>query len=150
MFVATFTDCLILDHHRILNTGYALESLLGDTVKAVVLDFGRVEFMSSEMLAKLILFRKQCLSVSIELRLCSLSPEIYEVLKVTRLSKIFVVDQDRTASLSRLLAPEGFRFPSSDADWLVCADWWEEWGDESIAQACREEANRCRASRTAN
>ena len=148
VIVATFTDSRILDVDRIHNLGCALERLLTDTVKGLVLDSGRVELMSGAVLGKLILVRKQCLSDSIELRLCSLSPYVFEIFKVTRLTKIFVIDSDRTASLSRLLAPEGFPFPSSDADWLVCADWWEERGHESIAQACRGEANRCRASRT--
>lgn len=142
VYVATFTDSQILGHHRIRNTSYALADLVGDSVRAVVLDFCRVEFMSSAMLAKLIMIRKRCSNHGVDLRLCSLSPNLYEIFMVTRLSELFEIDRDRTAALARLLAPEGFPTPASEADWQVCADWWEEQGDETVARACREEARR--------
>ncbi len=140
--VATLTDSRILDVERIDAIGRQLSHLNDKAIKSVVIDFAQVEFVASGMLTKLVIFRKQCLSDDVELRLCSLAPQIFEVFKLTRLSMIFVVDQDRTASLAELLAPEGFPSPSSDVDWLVCADWWEEQGHESIAQACRKEAYR--------
>lgn len=142
VFLVTFNDSRILDHDRILDTSRALERLLGEPVKSVVLDCGRVEFMASAMLTKLILFRKLCQREGVALRICSLAPAIYEVFKLTRLLEIFVVDLTCTASLSELLAPEGFPAPACSADWLVCADWWEEQGYDSIAQACRDES-RC-------
>ena len=148
VIVVTFTDSRILDDSRIRDMVRELEGLLGDKVKGVVLDFGPVSFMSSSLLGRLILVSQKCSFRNIELRLCSLSRTVVEIFEIMRLTQLFVIDPDRTASLSKLLPPEGFPFPSSHADWLVCADWWEEQGNESVAQACREEANRCRASRS--
>ena len=60
----------------------------------VVLDFRNVEFMSSAMLGKLVKVHKKCQGFKVKLKLCSVSPEILEVFKITRLNKLFDIEKD--------------------------------------------------------
>ena len=146
--VATITASNLIGSERYVPVALALESLTLKAVNAVVLDLGRINYINGPMLSRLLHLHKRCKSDGIELRLCSLTPNVYEVFKITKLNKFFEIDEIRTACLSKWCAPEGFPFPSSEADWFICADWWEDWGDRAMAKACRDEGNRCRTART--
>jgi anti-sigma B factor antagonist len=55
----------------------------------VVLDFGRVNFMSSSALGMLIRINKKCKERKIALKLSGISPNIHEVFKITGLDRVF-------------------------------------------------------------
>jgi anti-anti-sigma regulatory factor len=50
--------------------------------------------MSSAMIGKLVLLHKNAQQNSIDLRLARISENVLEVLKITRLAKVFRVDDD--------------------------------------------------------
>ena len=60
----------------------------------VVLHFGRVTFMSSAALGMLIRVTKRCKQYKIALKLCSITPDIRQVFKITGLDKIFDIQED--------------------------------------------------------
>ncbi|MEQ8847818.1 STAS domain-containing protein [Botrimarina sp.] len=64
----------------------------------VVIDFSKVEFMSSSMLGKLVQVHKKCKGFKVKLKLAGVSPEIREVFKITRLDKLFDIEKDAAAA----------------------------------------------------
>ncbi len=57
--------------------------------RKVVLNFGKVEYLSSSVLGKLITFQKRLRTNGGELRLCCIRPQIYEIFEITRLNTLF-------------------------------------------------------------
>ena len=79
--------------------GPAIEQIYQDAVAAlerteqpnVILDFQAVQFMSSAALGMLIRINKKCKEFKINLKLCSIDPEIKQVFKITGLDKVFSI-----------------------------------------------------------
>jgi anti-anti-sigma factor len=79
--------------------------LLGKTEEAcVLLHFGRVAFMSSAALGMLIRVQKKCKEFEIALRLCSISPDIIQVFKITGLDKVFDIQADAADAIEAFKA----------------------------------------------
>ena len=57
----------------------------------ILLDFRSVEFISSLLLAKLMTFQKECKASKTDLKLCSFTPQVMEVIKTTHLDAIFEI-----------------------------------------------------------
>jgi anti-sigma B factor antagonist len=55
----------------------------------LILDFGNVRFLSSAVLGLLIRISKRIYECEGQLKLCSINPKIYEIFKITRLTKTF-------------------------------------------------------------
>jgi anti-sigma B factor antagonist len=65
----------------------------------LILDFGNVRFLSSAVLGLLIRISKRIYERDGQLRLCNINPKIYEIFKITRLTKTFDIYNDiETAS----------------------------------------------------
>ena len=92
--VVHFNDAKILDEGTILATGKELLDMLdrASTDKAMILDFTTVQFMSSAMIGKLVLLNKKAKAATIDLRFRNLTPNVYEVFKLTRLNKVFNIE----------------------------------------------------------
>ncbi len=73
------------------------------TEQKVVLDFSKVQFMSSSMLGKLVQIHKKCKEYKVKLKLSGISPEIYEVFKITRLHKLFDIESDEASARKAFL-----------------------------------------------
>ena len=71
----------------------------------VVLDFGRVNFMSSSALGMLIRINKKCKERKISLRLSGVAPTIHEVFKITGLDKVFEFREDDPPTSGGTFAP---------------------------------------------
>ena len=93
--IATFTDAKILEEKDIRALQETLMPLI-EEVEAVnlVLVFCNVEFLSSAVLGLLIRVSKKVYERDGQLKLCNISPRIYEVFKITRLNKIFDIYPD--------------------------------------------------------
>ena len=65
----------------------------------VLLHFGRVKFMSSAALGMLIRVLKKCKEYKVMLKLCNISPEEYEVFKITGMNKLFDIYDDATQAM---------------------------------------------------
>ena len=98
--VARFVDKKILDETNIQNIGAQLFALVEeDGRKKILLDFENVEYLSSAALGKLITMDKKVKSAGGTLKLCSVRPEIYEVFAITKLNKVFDIQEDQERAL---------------------------------------------------
>lgn len=93
--VVTLTDQKILEEIEI----HALENSIIPLVERkqginLVLDFSRVEFLSSSALGLLIRVSKKIYESNGQLRLCAISDSIMQVFRITRLDKIFMILPD--------------------------------------------------------
>ncbi|MCA9258386.1 MAG: STAS domain-containing protein [Planctomycetales bacterium] len=93
--VIAVLDERLMEPTQIKRLSDDLQGLLGKAEQTqVVLDFERVQFMSSAMLGKLVQFHKKCKEFKVNLKLSGVSSEIYEVFKITRLHKLFDFQPD--------------------------------------------------------
>jgi len=75
--------------------------LLGKTEEEhVLLHFGKIVFMSSSALGMLVRVNKKCTEYKISLKLCNISPDIYQVFKITGLDKIFSIHKDASDAMA--------------------------------------------------
>ncbi|MGL4513348.1 MAG: STAS domain-containing protein [Lacipirellulaceae bacterium] len=96
---------IALDDPRLLEEA-RIEQVEKDIYKAiesstedrVVLDFTKVQFMSSSMLGKLVKVHKKCGEFKVKLKLSSVAPDILEVFKITRMNKLFDIEADAEAA----------------------------------------------------
>jgi anti-sigma B factor antagonist len=75
-----------------------LTQLDKSTEERVILDFQKVQFMSSSMLGKLVMINKKCKEFKVKLKLSAIDPEIFKVFKITKLDKLFDIEPDETAA----------------------------------------------------
>jgi anti-sigma B factor antagonist len=88
--IAKFVDKKILDEGNIQIIGNQLFALVEDEGrKKIILDFSNVEYLSSAALGKLITMDKKVKAAKGKLRLCTVRPDIYEVFAITKLNKLF-------------------------------------------------------------
>jgi len=103
--IVTFTDEKILEEKDIQALQESIMSIVesgGDGIN-LILDFCNVRFLSSAVLGLLIRISKRVYQHDGQLRLCNINPKIYEIFKITRLTKIFDIYKDlesATADLS--------------------------------------------------
>jgi anti-anti-sigma factor len=67
--------------------------------KQVLLHFGLVTFMSSAALGMLVRLNKKCKEYKVSLKLCNISPDIFQVFKITGLDKVFSIHADASDAL---------------------------------------------------
>ena len=95
--IVSFTEATILDEARIQEVGSGILGLCKravSTTKRMVFDFGGVRFLTSAMIGELVLLNKATKQQSLDIRAVNLSPNVHEVLKITRLHKVFRNDDD--------------------------------------------------------
>jgi len=98
--VATFLDKKILDEQNIQIIGNQLFGLVDtDGRRKIVLDFSNVEYLSSAALGKLIKLDQKVKDVKGKLRLCNIKPDILEVFVITRLNKLFDIQENQDKAL---------------------------------------------------
>jgi len=101
IIVAELVDKKILDEVAITQIQEQLSAVLAPTAEPrLVMDFSRVAHMSSSALGMLITLHKRIREKQGELRLCGISPSIYEVFVITRLNEIFQIVQTRQQALA--------------------------------------------------
>jgi len=105
--IITFTDERILEEKDI--------QLLQDSIMPVIeqakqinliLNFCNVRFLSSAVLGLLIKISKKVYECDGQLKLCNINPKIYEIFKITRLTKIFDMYQDIEEAVASLSTTE--------------------------------------------
>jgi anti-sigma B factor antagonist len=98
--VVEFVDPRILDEQNIELIGRQLFDLVDEDEKAnLLLDFGKVEYLSTAFFGKLINLSKKVKGRNGRLRLSSVKPEIYETFEITGLNKAFPIYDDREKGL---------------------------------------------------
>jgi anti-sigma B factor antagonist len=97
--IITFTDEKILEEREIVELQLSLMGVIEQSEKInLILDFTNVKFLSSAVLGLLIRVSKKIYEQDGQLRLCNISPRIYEIFKITRLTKIFDILPDRATA----------------------------------------------------
>jgi len=76
----------------------------------LLIDFSHVQFLSSSALGALLRIHKKCKEYKVSLKLCSISPDIYEVFKITNLVKVFDIYDDEAAAYQAVKKKGGFFF----------------------------------------
>jgi anti-sigma B factor antagonist len=68
------------------------------TEERVILDFQKVQYMSSAMLGKLVTIGNKCKEYKAQLKLSSIDPEIRKVFQITKLDKMFDIEPNEAAA----------------------------------------------------
>ena len=101
--ITTFTDEKILEEKDIKALQESIMSVIEEGGRInLILDFCNVRFLSSAVLGLLIRISKRVYECDGQLRLCNINPKIYEVFKITRLTKIFDIYPDVAGAVENL------------------------------------------------
>lgn len=99
--IVTFTEEKILEERDIVELQESLMGVIEQAEKInLILDFSTVKFLSSAVLGLLIRVSKKVYERDGQLRLCNINPRIYEIFKITRLTKIFDIYPDRASAVA--------------------------------------------------
>ena len=102
-----FTDQKILEERDIKALSESIMSIIEQAERInLVLDFGNVRFLSSAVLGLLIRISKRIYEREGQLKLCRINPKIYEIFKITRLTKTFDIYDDIEAAIEDLSQPD--------------------------------------------
>jgi len=106
--IITFTDEKILEEQEISAIQDSIMSVIESAAGGVnlILDFSKVRFLSSAVLGLLIRVSKRVYQRNGQLRLCNINPKIYEIFKITRLTKIFDIYPDVESAGKGLPKPQ--------------------------------------------
>ncbi len=96
-----FADRKILEELSIAEITEELVRLIHETPEIkMLLSFSNVEHLSSAALSMLIKLNNKVKETKGTLRLSDITPQIYEVFKITRLNKLFDIHETRKAALA--------------------------------------------------
>ena len=99
--IVSFVDEKILEEMDIRALQDTIMSVIEQTERInLILDFGNVRFLSSAVLGLLIRISKRIYEVEGCLKLCNINQNIYEVFKITRLTKTFDIYNDVDSALA--------------------------------------------------
>jgi anti-sigma B factor antagonist len=99
--VVTLADEKILDDEAIRALEDSVMPLIEQAVNLVI-DFSNVRFLSSAVLGLLIRITKRVNESKGRLKLCSISPQIFDVFRITRLDEIFEIYPDVKKAMQTL------------------------------------------------
>jgi anti-anti-sigma factor len=98
-----FFDRKIITSFDVIEIGEELFAVACQSeLQKVIIDFVNVEFLSSAMLNKFIIFDKKVKSKCGKLRFCGMEPEIREVFVITRLNQLFEIHDTREKALASM------------------------------------------------
>jgi len=98
--IVTFTDEKILEEKDLQALQESIMSVIEQAERInLILDFRNVQFLSSAVLGLLIRISKKVYESDGQLKLCGITPKIYKIFKITRLTKIFDIYKDLDAAL---------------------------------------------------
>jgi anti-sigma B factor antagonist len=105
--IITFTDEKILEEADVRAIEQSLLSVVEQGEKLnLVLNFGNVKFLSSAVLGLLIKLSRRIYERDGRLALCGINPKIYEIFKITRLTKVFDIYKDVDTAIDHILQDE--------------------------------------------
>ncbi len=105
--IIKFADEKILEDKDIAAVQEAIMSVVEQTQRInLVLDFSNVKFLSSAVLGLLIRVSKKVYERDGQLRLCNINPKIYEIFKITRLTKVFDIYPNTENAVEGLAASD--------------------------------------------
>jgi anti-sigma B factor antagonist len=104
--IMRFTDEKILEEKDIKALTETIMSVIEQAERInLILDFGNVRFLSSAVLGLLIRVSKRIYENDGQLALCNINPKIYEIFKITRLTKTFDIYNNVESAMEGLSEP---------------------------------------------
>ena len=101
--IISFTDEKILEDKDITALQESIMSVIEQSQKInLILDFRNVKYLSSAVLGLLIRISKRIYETEGHLRLCNINPKIYEIFRITRLTKTFDIYKDIESATEEL------------------------------------------------
>ena len=101
--IVAFTNEKILEEKDIQSLQKSIMSVIEQSERInLILDFCNVQFLSSAVLGLLIRISKKVYEQGGQLRLCNINPRIYDIFKITRLTKIFDIYQNVESATENL------------------------------------------------
>lgn len=101
--IVTFINKTILEEWDIQTFQELIEPIIKQTNRIkLILDFRDVQLMPSTVLGVLVRINKNINEREGQLRLCNLSPKVYEIFEITRLTKAFEVHPDLESATKSL------------------------------------------------
>jgi anti-sigma B factor antagonist len=98
--IAMLLEEQLIDEILVQKVASQIHELLQDGgPQHLILDLSRVWIVCSSMLSKLITLNKKVQSAGGTLRLCGVSPRLYEVFAITKLNKLFAIYDSRQQAL---------------------------------------------------
>ncbi len=99
--VITFNHSKVLDEGTIRQIGEEFSNLTMEAAaeRKLLLNFSNVGFMASAMIGKILILNKQCKKDRIDLKLCSICPNIMEVFNLMKLNKVLSIYDDEPSAL---------------------------------------------------
>lgn len=98
--IAELQTAKILDEEVINQIENQIDKQMNDlAMVSLVLDFSRVQFLTSSFLGYLIRLQKNISDNKGQLRLCGINEKIEGIFKITRLDKIFDIHEDSQRAL---------------------------------------------------
>ena len=97
--VLRLLEASLMDPAVIDALGQHVDRLLAEGNKNLIIDFREVEYISSSMVGVLVGTRQSVSRAGGKLVLCGLNARLHELLKITRLEKMFVVKDDVESAL---------------------------------------------------
>ncbi len=105
--ITTFTDEKILEEKDIQALQESIMSVIEQSGRInLILDFCNVRYLSSAVLGLLLRISKKVYECDGQLRLCNINPRIYEIFKITRLTKIFDIYPNVAGAVESLPAAD--------------------------------------------
>lgn len=99
--IVLFTEGRLVNDSTLRTVGQEMLKVMNKAEKGkMLINFERVKFMASAMLGQLVSLQKQCKANKVDLKLCSISPEIMEVFTLTRLDKLFDIQENESRAMS--------------------------------------------------
>ncbi|MBI5366147.1 MAG: STAS domain-containing protein [Planctomycetes bacterium] len=99
--VAEITGAKVLEEVTIQAIAQELNKLADAPYKVkLVIDFNKVDYLSSAVLGKIIALNKKVAADKGQLRLCCIKPSILEVFKITKLDKVVAIHPSREAAVA--------------------------------------------------
>lgn len=100
--VAKFTARHLLDEEKMQTLGKQLRGL-GEEVghRPLVLNFGTVERLSTELLGKLVALQRKVQQKGGRLALCAINPQVFEVFKILKLPQVLTIYADEQEALQQ-------------------------------------------------
>ncbi|HEV3345258.1 MAG TPA: STAS domain-containing protein [Pirellulales bacterium] len=101
VIIVRFTETKITDPARIEELSRELTQLVdAEHPSKLLLNFDKVDYLSSEALRVFLLLQKKMQSRGGMLKLCNVAPEIFQVFEITGLNKLFDIRPTEVDALS--------------------------------------------------
>ena len=105
--IVKFEDTQILDEMYAQKLGLKLVKTVDSMDEtALLLNMQNVQFVASAMIGQLVLLRTKCKKSNVDLRVCEMSDNISEAIKLMRIDQIVTIHETEEAALEALAAEQ--------------------------------------------